>query len=569
MSHRLAFAGLALLAAAGPAAAQSRFERESVASDGTEGNQQSPYRTVAFSADGRWIAFDSPASNLAPWDQNNTIDVFVHDRTSGATLLVSVALTGLSGDSNSELGGMSADGRFITFLSYADNLVKYDTNHYGDVFVRDRDPDGNGVFDEGNETTTRVNVAGDGSQANNFSYLPAISADGTTIAYASDATDLVAGDANGASDVFVYDVATGTTAIASLNNSGVQGNSSSYQPHLSGDGQLVCFVSSSTNLVKKDLNQRSDVFVRDRAAGATERESVRTDLGESNGDVYDVSFSDDGRFVAFSSYATNLVDGDTNNDMDVFLRDRAAATTIRVDVTPQGTQADHGAYAPFLAPSGSSLIFGSAATDIAGTETNHTGDVFQTDLATFVTRKVSTHPSGIEGANGSYGYAVSNDGQLVALVAYGFDLIGSDANSVLDLLVRDYAVGDPIAAWENYGAGWPGALGVPGLVPSANPVMGTTIDLELGNSTATFTVGILVVGAQRASLVTNRDGTLLVAPTLYEPLLIHPGGTALTATVPLDDQFGGLEIDLQLLDVDAAASRGASFSEGLALTLGQ
>src|SRR5258706_14947391 len=123
MSHRLAFAGLALLAAAGPAAAQSRFERESVASDSTEGNQQSPYRTVAFSADGRWVAFDSPASNLAPWDLNQTIDVFVHDRTSGATLLVSVALTGLAGDSHSELGGVAAGGRLLTVLRYADELL--------------------------------------------------------------------------------------------------------------------------------------------------------------------------------------------------------------------------------------------------------------------------------------------------------------------------------------------------------------------------------------------------------------------------------------------------------------
>ena len=301
----------------------------SVAADGTQANSDS--FGPAISADGRYVAFDSLASNLVPGDTNDHSDVFVRDRRSGTTQLVSVATDGTQANSDSFDPAISADGRYVAFGSDASNLVPGDTNGTDEVFVRDRR----------SGTTQLVSVATGGTQANGRSFIPAISADGRYVVFGSDASNLVPGDTNGTDEVFVRDLRSGTTQRVSVATGGTQANSDSFSPAISADGRYVAFDSDASNLVPGDTNHHADVFVRDLRSGTTQLVSVATDGTQANGNSsYEPAISADGRYVAFGSDASNLVPGDTNENSDVFVRDRQSGTTQRVSVATDGTQAN-------------------------------------------------------------------------------------------------------------------------------------------------------------------------------------------------------------------------------------
>jgi tricorn protease-like protein len=194
-----------------------------------------------------------------PGDTNNAYDVFVRDRQSGTTSRVSLASNGAQGSANSTDPAISADGRFVAFVSNASNLVAGDTNDTGDIFVHDRQTG----------TTSRVSVASGGTQGSGPSSAPSISADGRFVAFGSDAANLVAGDTNGEPDVFVHDRQTGTTSRVSVASDGTQGitifhSDVSFTSSISADGRFIAFDSDHGNLVAGDRNQTSDVFVRDQ-----------------------------------------------------------------------------------------------------------------------------------------------------------------------------------------------------------------------------------------------------------------------------------------------------------------
>ncbi|MBL8842682.1 MAG: hypothetical protein JNL90_14270 [Planctomycetes bacterium] len=561
---------LLLAFAAAPCFAQARFERVTVSTSGAEANGNMGGGKVVLSADGRHVAFDSYASNLAPYDINNTIDVFVRDRQLGTTTLVSVALTGLSGNNFSFLDSMSPDGRFIVFTSGAYDLVKFDTNQQGDIFLHDRDPDGNGVFDEGNATIVRASLGNTGVEANAYSSGAGVTADGGTVVFRSDASNLVTGDSNGVSDIFVRDLAAGTTTRVSVSTTGKQSNGYSNECAISRDGTVVMFSSYASNLIASDTNGRQDVFVRDLVAGTTGRVSNGNGGVESDSDALSFSMSDDGQRVVFWSHATNLVSGDTNNAPDVFLRDRTAGTTTRLSVSEAGVQGNGSSSQGQLSPNGAFVVFSSSADNLAGIETNRNGqDVFVRDLVAGTIRKVSVHPSGKEGDSSSNCYAISDDGLFVAMLESAFDLIGGDANGIYDLLIRDRTLPDPQASWQNYGAGWPGTLGVPSFTALANPVLGTTVEAFVGNSVGFYTVGFLYLGLQQISVPTRLDGTQLVDPLATIVFLVEPFGTTLDGDLPLDDALVGTSFFAQVLQLDNGASKGVSFTEGLELLLGQ
>lgn len=559
---------LLLAFAAAPCAAQARFERVSVSTAGAEANGNMGGGKVLMSADGRHVAFDSYASNLAPYDINNTLDVFVRDRLLGATKLVSVALTGLSANNASFLSSMSADGRRILIASSAYDLVKFDTNNQRDLFLFDRDPDGNGLFDEGNETTTRVNLDANGNQTNGDTFHSGITADGTRVAFGSAASNLVPNDTNNSYDIFVRDLVAGTIERVSVSTAGVEGNSGSNECALSHDGTVVMFSSSASNLVANDKNGRQDVFVRDLVAGTTGRVSNGNSGNESNGDAFGFSMSGDGQRVVYWSYADNLVANDTNNMPDSFLRDRVAGTTTRLSVSESGVQGDGFSTEARLSANGAFAVFNSSAKNLAGIETNNSGDVFVRDLVAGTLRKISVHPSGAEGAGGSNGLCVSDDGRFVGLFNSS-DLIGGDANGITDLLIRDRTLPDPQASWQNYGAGWPGTLGVPSFTALSNPVLGTTVEAFVGNSVGFYTVGFLYLGLQQIAVPTRLDGTQLVDPLATIVFLVEPFGTTLDGDLPLDDALVGTSFFAQVLELDNGASKGVSFTEGLELLLGQ
>jgi Tol biopolymer transport system component len=235
----------------------------------------------------------------------------------GTTERVSVNSAEAQGNARSVGPAISADGRFVAFGSIATNLVRGDTNGTNDLFVRD----------QRTRTTTRESLGPGGVQSNGASpaiSVPAISANGRFVAFDSAATNLVRNDTNAVPDIFVRDRQRGETIRASVRSDGAQANDASADPSISGDGRFVTFVSFASNLVPGDTNDVEDVFVRDLRLGRTSRVSLRADGGQGNdasGGPFNV-ISADGRFVAFISFASNLVPGDTNNTVDVFVRDR-------------------------------------------------------------------------------------------------------------------------------------------------------------------------------------------------------------------------------------------------------
>ncbi|MCC6569928.1 MAG: PD40 domain-containing protein, partial [Anaerolineales bacterium] len=237
-------------------AAPGDTTRVSVDLVGTQANNAS--KKPSISGDGRFIAFESDASNLIPNDTNASTDIFVKDRQTGEVTRVSVDSSGAQANEGSGGAAISNDGRYVAFVSDASNLVANDTNATTDVFLRDRQLG----------TTIRISVSSSGEQANDLSDFPlAVSSDGRFVAFNSDATNLVANDTNSATDVFVHDNQTGATERVSIASDGTQANSSSYYPSISANGQFVTFTSNANNLISGDTNNKADVFARDRATG--------------------------------------------------------------------------------------------------------------------------------------------------------------------------------------------------------------------------------------------------------------------------------------------------------------
>jgi Tol biopolymer transport system component len=279
---------------------------------------------VALSPDGGSVAFGNAAA-LVPEDTNGKWDVYVRDDGTGTTVSVDVGADGkpTGGRLVYTRAAIGDQGRFVAFVSESRNLVPGDTNGVADVFVLDRSLG----------TIERVSVASGGGQSNGDSglYAPAVTPDGRYVAFASLASNLVPGDTNGTWDVFVRDRVRGTTERVSVGAGGEQakGNSSG-APALSADGRFVAFQSFASNLVPGDTNGATDVFVRDRTAGTTERVSVATGGGQGDGQSGESTISADGQLVAFDSQASDLVPGDTNAATDVFVHDRRTGSTTLV-----------------------------------------------------------------------------------------------------------------------------------------------------------------------------------------------------------------------------------------------
>jgi Tol biopolymer transport system component len=391
-------------------------ERVSVDSFGTQGNGPSDPAAPAISADGRYVAFASAASNLVLGDLNGRVDVFVRDLIAQKTTRVSINNAGVEGDDDSAPGGVpygsnvaiSADGRYVVFPSKATNLdsVVPDTNGFVDVFLRDRcESNGNPVC--ATPSTTRMSLAADGvtqgDQDSGGLSVPglgflgvSISADGRFVAFASSATNLLGAgvDTNLKPDVFVRDrcLADGTPVAGcspslqrvSVASDGTQGNGGgtgfAVAPSLSPDGRYVSFVSDFTTLVPGSSGSFFQTFVHDQVTGLTTRESVAIDGTEANANSGGISaISAGGRYIVFCSAASNLVAGDTNGTTDIFLRDRITGTMARLNLTPSGAQSSGealGACTGAISDDGSSVAFGAAASDLVTGDTNFLRDQF-------------------------------------------------------------------------------------------------------------------------------------------------------------------------------------------------
>ena len=403
-------------------------ERLSVASGGAQADAQSYYCDI--SPDGRYVVFASDATNLVPGDLNGQPDVFVRDLQAGATERISVSSSGAEGDSGSGVASISADGRYVVFYSDATNLVGGDGNGQSDIFLRDRSTGRTRVL-------SLVRSTGD-----SFSLEPSLSSDGNSVVFKSNADDLVSGDTNGFYDIYAYDRWSGATERISLTSGGGEGNGPSELPSVSSDGRYVAFDSAATNMVAGDTNVAQDVFLRDRQSGTTERVSVGAGGAEANSNSSYASISGDGRCVAFSSYASNLVAGDTNGTMDVFVRDRQAGTTERVSVSSGGAQADQVCQYPAISADGRYVAFMSGASTLVPGDTNGFVDIFVRDRQSGTTERVSVDSGGAQSNGDSYGApAISADGRYVAFASDASNLVSGDTNATGDIFVRDRQTG--------------------------------------------------------------------------------------------------------------------------------
>ncbi len=417
---------VSFVALMGAALAQSTV-RASLGAGGVEGNGFSSI--AAVSGDGRYVAFTSNASNLVVGDLAGNADVFVRDLVSGTTERVSIGQTGIEGDAPSGDGiAISADGRYVVFSSDATNFILNDTNGLTDIFVRDRMLN----------TTTRVSVDSLGNEATGTSFQPSISADGRYVAFVSDAPDLVVGDLNGVQDVFVHDMQTGATTRVSLGDQGQEGNDHAVLGAIAPGGNHVAFASLATNVVSGDTNGFVDVFVRDIVNATTWRVSVGPGGIESDTDSGDfVSISSDGRFVAFDSDATNLVANDTNGWRDIFVNDHMTGVTGRVSLSSGGIEADNDCTAPSISADGRYVAFQSRSTVFASPDMNNALDVFVHDRAFGFTTRESVDSSGTPGDARSFGPRLSGDGRFVAFGSNSTNLVAGDTNSTPDVFLRD------------------------------------------------------------------------------------------------------------------------------------
>ena len=458
-------------------------------SDGTPANE--PSFDPAISADGRYVAFVSHATNLdgnvpqlCYGDQQFTCDnIYIHDRQTGQTTLVSQNANGVAGNGYSRGQAISADGRFIAFYSDARNLLQDSPddqplpNGNWRVYLYDREteslsliaPDASGeladgyaivpsisadgrliaffsatenseegrgfhVYDQETGATTLVLPIPSDTIVYDYFYWPVISADGHKLAFAITLPNLVPSDTNEIQDIFVRDLATGETTLVSRHRNGALADDHSWGPVISGDGQVIAFVTNATNLgggVVADEN--ADIAVHDQATGETTYLTTRPPSMQGDSESRKGTISADGRFVAFESYASNLVPNDGNGLWDIFVRDMATGRTTLIG---RDGLTDNQSFAPAISADGRYVAFESLAA--AGGALNWDRNVFVYDRQVGVTTLISRPLDGLPPAEGaSQNPAISADGGTIAFDSSAYNLVAGDINGGPDIFIYD------------------------------------------------------------------------------------------------------------------------------------
>ena len=501
------------LASASVSAQGELTTRVSVGTGGIEGNGFAHTRT-AISSDGGAVVFCGDADNLVPGDTNGVGDIFLFERATARTFRLSVDSAGAQANGLSFFPSVSADGRVVAFQSSASNLVAADTNGCEDVFVHDRLT----------ATTVRVSVDSAGLAGDGASSWPALSADGRYVAFFSSATNLVGGDTNLSTDVFVHDRVTGNTTRVSVGPGGAQANAGSARPSMSADGRFVAFHSSASNLVPGDANGVADVFVVERATLGLERVSVGPGGLEASGASNTATISADGAVVAFESLASNLVPGDGNGCMDAFVRDRPAGTTARASVSSLGGEGSLPSFKPALSGDGGRVAFYGESPEFVPGDANALADAFLFERASGLTRRLSVDPLGGEADGASSLPAVSTDGRFVVFASFATNLVAGDANGENDVFLRDLAPATVVirCAAKTNSLGCVPAMSALGAA-SASAASGFVLSAaDVRNQK----VGMLLYGLDGPAAVPFQGGLLCVASPIRRVPGSSSGGSA-------------------------------------------
>jgi uncharacterized repeat protein (TIGR01451 family) len=405
-------------------------ERVSVDSAGNEGNDRSGFLSgPSMSADGRFVAFDSTATNLLPGG-NLPFNIFVHDRLTGTTEVVSVSSRGRQGEDLSSSPDLSEDGRFVAFDSDAANLVRGDRNGITDVFRHDRTTG----------ETILVSLSSDGQQGDASSHAPAISGEGRFIVFHANSS-LDPADTNQTTDVYIRDAQARTTMLVSIAFDGSAGNNTSFLQDISGDGRFVAFVSDATNLIPNDVvDNEPNVYVRDLVSGITELASVGSDGTRAEVGFFDVpAISADGRFVAFSTFDSLTPEDTRPFSLDIYLRDRQTGTTELISVNSDEVPGDGRSETPSVSADGRFVGFQSDSTNLVPEQPDFfpDEDIFVRDRQTGTTVRVSESSAGEEGNARSLNPAISADGLVTAFSSDASNLVPNDTNLVTDIFVHD------------------------------------------------------------------------------------------------------------------------------------
>ena len=526
------------------------FELISVSTAGVQGNADSgtggftspSNDRAAITPDGRFVAFMSLADNLVPDDTNQFADVFVRDRFAGTTERVSLTSKGREGDGHSGFGvssgaGISADGRFVVFASDAGNFAKVDVNGNADVFVRDRVTG----------TTELISRGLDGSAATGDS--PVISADGRIVAFRSSSSTLVsAGNPNFGTHVYAFDRVAQTMERIDVDSAGLLAEGDAGNLAISGDGRFVAFDSFADNLAAGPGDQQGvDVFVRDRLNHTTEGISTIGDSGTFEGNSFLSSITPDGRFVGFSSADPTLGVPDTNGFIeDAFVFDRQNGTVRLVsrasstNPAKPGDQGNDSSFSPLVSADGTSVVFSSRASNLVANDTNSAFDVFRRDLTTGTTVRIAADTQS-PGAD-VIGSAITPDGLVVSLLTraallpeppagvFTFDVYVFDMRPAADLAVTKTDAPDPVAVRANLTY----TVTVRNLGPSAGR------DVTLSDQLPADVVFVSATAAQgsctasRTGQITCALGTLDVFATRTVTIVVSPsraGTLTNTATV--------------------------------------
>ena len=391
-------------------------------------------KNASFSDDGRYLVFESDATNLVSSDSNGISDIFLFDSQTSTTTKISQGMSNSASNGTNFQPKISGDGNYIVFASNASNLVSGDTNNAADIFL----------FKRSDSTIIRLSVNSTGTQSNGGSGEPSISRDGNLITFTSLATNLVPSDTNNVKDVFVKNRTTGAISLVSTDSSANQANKASYQSAINSDGTMVAFASDASNLISSDSNGCSDVFVKTISSGAIQlvSSSPASVIGNRSSDWPAISKT--GQFVAFQSRANNLIATDTNAVVDVFRKDISSGQVLLASQSSNGDAATFDAVRPSISLDGRYITFESKSSNFDINDTNGLADTFIRDTQAEYTSIFSSSTAGIIGNQKSVFSKISGDGSKVAFETTSNNLGFTNSSGAKNIFIRPYSLSLPI-----------------------------------------------------------------------------------------------------------------------------